>query len=169
MEKKKETEIWELEQYMWLNKHPVRLMFSFKPFPSNWKTFYWETPPHRHTHTLAPTLLWMKVMPSRWPASCPTGCGLSSRSVRLSHTLHSASSLPENSSWDELSANATAFTSSSWASIWWGWQQKKESVFTVWSVCTCVQECAIYKWAIYMLLWKVCVCAHLCMSVPMQK
>lgn len=26
-------------------------MFSFKPFPSNWKTFYWETPPHRHTHT----------------------------------------------------------------------------------------------------------------------
>lgn len=43
----------------------------------------------------APTLLWMKVMPSRWPASCPTGCGLTSRSVRLSHTLHSASSLPE--------------------------------------------------------------------------
>uniref|UniRef100_A0AAV2L6S5 Uncharacterized protein n=1 Tax=Knipowitschia caucasica TaxID=637954 RepID=A0AAV2L6S5_KNICA len=59
----------------------------------------------------------MKVMPSRCPASCPTGCGRSSLSVLRSHTLHSASSLPENSSCDELSANATAFTSSSCASI----------------------------------------------------
>lgn len=60
----------------------------------------------------------MKVIPSRCPANTPTGWGECSLSVRLSHTLHSASSLPENSSWDEASANATAFTSSSWASIW---------------------------------------------------
>lgn len=85
------------------------------------------------------TLLWMKVMPSRWPARWPTGCGLSSRSVRLSHTLHRASSLPEKSSCEELSANATAFTSSSWASIW-SRGCKQNSFFTHMKPGRCLQK-----------------------------
>lgn len=93
--KKKETEIWELEQYMWLNKRPVRLMFSFKPFPSNWKTFYWETPPsHPHTHSHPPCCGWRWCRLGGRPAVqqaavcppaasvCPTPCTVRHRCQR---------------------------------------------------------------------------------------
>lgn len=65
-----------------------------------------------------PTLLSMKVTPSRWPARMPTGRGSSSLIVRRSHTLQIASSPPENRMWELVSAKATAFTSSSWDSIY---------------------------------------------------
>lgn len=167
--KKKETEIWELEQYMWLNKHPVRLMFSFKPFPSNWKTFYWETPPHRHIHTRTHLAVdegdavsvagqlsnrLRSVLPQRPSVPHLAQCVIAAREQQLGravgerHRVHVVL----------VGINLMRMAA-----------KERVSVYCMERVHMCARMCYLQVGYLHVVVKSVCVCAHLCMSVPMQK